>query len=103
MVTAQFVGLTETDRVRIAFTVDGRTAEALEGDIVLTALLVEGREVRQSEFGDGPRAGHCVMGACQDCWVWLAGGERIRACSTFVKPGLSVLTHNPERPWTNHA
>ena len=101
--TAQFVRVAEQGRPRIAFSVDGRAAEALEGDTVLTALLVTGRRVRQSEFGDGPRAGHCVIGACQDCWVWLADGKRLRACSTFVKPGLAVLTRNPEWPWTSPA
>ena len=99
----QFIRLAETNRARVAFTVDGRTVEALEGDTLLTALLVNGARVRESEFGDGPRAGHCVMGACQDCWVWLASGQRVRACSTFVSPGVSVLTRNPEWPWTHPA
>jgi NADH dehydrogenase/NADH:ubiquinone oxidoreductase subunit G len=32
------------------------------------------------------------MGACQDCWVWTAQGERVRACSTPAAPGMSIVT-----------
>jgi predicted molibdopterin-dependent oxidoreductase YjgC len=32
------------------------------------------------------------MGACQDCWVRLADGRRIRACTTLVSAGLAVAT-----------
>ena len=41
------------------------------------------------------RAGFCLMGACQDCWVWLADGPRVRACTTPVAEGMHVLTHAP--------
>ena len=97
---SQFVRVAEKSRPRVAITVDGASVEALEGDTVMTALLTSGRRLRESEFGDGPRAGFCVMGACQDCWVWLAGGERTRACTTFVAAGMAIFTHNPEWPWT---
>jgi predicted molibdopterin-dependent oxidoreductase YjgC len=33
-----------------------------------------------------------MMGACQDCRVQLADGERLRACTTFVEPGMRVRT-----------
>ena len=32
------------------------------------------------------------MGACQDCWVTLADGRRLRACTTAVLPGMAVET-----------
>ena len=88
----QLLRVAETDRPRVAITIDGVAAEALEGDTVLTALLVNGRRLRDSDFGDGPRAGFCLMGACQDCWVWSASGERLRACSIYVAPGLAIRT-----------
>lgn len=84
--------LGERDRPVVTITIDGAEHEALAGDTLLTALLTAGHRVRESEFGDGPRAGFCWMAACQDCWVWLADGRRVRACSTPVEPGLSVLT-----------
>jgi NADH dehydrogenase/NADH:ubiquinone oxidoreductase subunit G len=97
---AQFRRLAEHDRPRIRIVVDGRRCEALAGDTLLTALLTNGRRLRTSEFGDGPRAGFCLMGACQDCWMWTSGGERIRACTTTVTQGMSVLTNPPpEAMW----
>ncbi|RST53781.1 (2Fe-2S)-binding protein [Variovorax sp. MHTC-1] len=96
---ARFVRLAETDRPAIALQIDGQAASALAGDTLLVALLSNGRRVRDSEFGDGPRAGFCLMGACQDCWVWTPAGERLRACSTAVEAGMSVLTRPPAAHW----
>lgn len=79
--------------------IDGRPVRALAGDTLLVALLTHGPRVRDSEFGDGSRAGFCLMGACQDCWVWTESGERLRACSTPVREGLAVLTHPPASLW----
>jgi len=84
--------LTETEREPIAFVLDGRPAHALAGDTVLTAVLTQGERLRQSEFSAEPRAGFCLMGACQDCWVRNESGARFRACSTFVEGGMRLLT-----------
>lgn len=84
--------LAERDRPAVAFTLDGRPAQALAGDTVLTAVLTQGAQLRQSEFSGAPRAGFCMMGACQDCWIMTADAGRVRACTTFVKPGMAVLT-----------
>lgn len=94
----QFRRLAETHRHPVTIRIDGEPVTALIGDTLLTALLIHGRRVRVSEFGDGPRAGFCVMGACQDCWVSTAEGERLRACTTFVRDGLAILTTVPEGP-----
>jgi D-hydroxyproline dehydrogenase subunit gamma len=82
----------EIRRPIVSLCVDGLPVEALEGDTLLTALLSQGARLRVSEFGDGPRAGFCLMGACQDCWVWTADGERVRACTTPVSAGLDIVT-----------
>jgi len=79
-------------RDEIAFMLDGRACSALEGDTVLTALLTQGQRLRESDFSDAPRAGFCLMGACQDCWVQLESGERLRACTTPLLPGMQVRT-----------
>ncbi|MDB5781838.1 (2Fe-2S)-binding protein [Caballeronia mineralivorans] len=88
----QFVRLTEAHREQVGLTVDGVAITALTGDTVLSAILLHTRRVRDTEFSGEPRAGFCLMGACQDCWVQLEEGTRIRACSTFVKEGMHVLT-----------
>lgn len=99
--TGRFVRLGETHRSTITIFVDGRAVAALEGDTLLVAMLVSGRQLRQSEFDDGRRAGFCLMGACQDCWVWTVEGGRLRACTTPVSTGLSVRTGHPGPTWPN--
>jgi len=94
---AQLKRVAERDRAKVSLEVDGTTVQALEGDTLLTALLTNGKRLRESEFGDGPRAGFCLMGACQDCWVWTADGDRLRACSTPVVAGMRIQTRGT--PW----
>lgn len=100
---ARFVRLGESDRVAVGFVVDGEAVSALQGDTLLTAMLQHGGHVRQSEFGGEKRAGFCLMGACQDCWVWTADGARLRACSTEVAEGMAVSTKALELTWPNLA
>jgi predicted molibdopterin-dependent oxidoreductase YjgC len=88
----QFVRLTETDRPAVNFVLDGTSATALAGDTVLSAILLSTRRVRNTECSGEPRAGFCLMGACQDCWVQLEDGTRIRACSTIIKDGMRIQT-----------
>ena len=97
----RFIRLAETARARVRLVIDGQAAEALEGDTLMVAVLQNVRSLRESEFGDGKRAGFCLMGACQDCWVWTAQGERLRACTTEVKDGMSIVTKQPEATWPN--
>jgi predicted molibdopterin-dependent oxidoreductase YjgC len=75
----------------IPFTIDGEPAEAREGDLLLTAILLHRVSLRPFEFGEADRAGFCLMAACQDCWVSLAGSGRVRACTTRVEPGMAVV------------
>ncbi|MGQ0676804.1 MAG: (2Fe-2S)-binding protein [Rhodospirillales bacterium] len=93
MKSFQFYRLAERGRRRIGFFIDGAPAEALYGDTLLTAILVNARRLRRGEFDDTPRAGFCLMGACQDCWVRLEGGECLRACTTYLSDGMRVRTN----------
>ncbi|MFC5523319.1 (2Fe-2S)-binding protein [Polaromonas jejuensis] len=99
---ARFVRLAETGRPAITLQIDGASANALEGDTLLVALLSHGKRVRDSEFGDGTRAGFCLMGACQDCWVWDQTGQRLRACTTPAQAGMVISTRTPEATWPKH-
>ena len=72
--------------------VDGVEVKAHTGDSLLVAVLAAQHLLRRHEFSDEMRAGFCLMGACQDCWVWLADGQRVRACTTVVAAGMHVLT-----------
>lgn len=84
--------LVETARPSVSFVLDGRPVTALAGDTVLTAVLTQAAQLRRNEFGAEPRAGFCLMGACQDCWIATESGERLRACSTFIEAGMRLLT-----------
>ena len=88
----QFRRVAERERRRIAFTLDGVAAEALEGDTVLTAILTARSHLRVAEFAEAPRAGFCLMGACQDCWVATEAGAALRACTTYVAEGMAFVT-----------
>lgn len=101
--SSRFVRLAETGRARVRIVIDGLPVEALAGDTLLVAMLDNVRQLRESEFGDGLRAGFCLMGACQDCWVWTADGRRLRACTTVVADGMNLVTTQPEATWPNLA
>jgi len=101
--TGRFVRLAETGRAPVRFELDGKSAEALTGDTLLVAIVSNGTSVRSSEFGEERRAGFCLMGACQDCWVWTAAGERLRSCTTVVEEGMQIVTTQPEASWAKVA
>ncbi len=82
-------------RPRAQVWVDGVPVEAHAGQSVLTLLLARGHTVRRNEYSGEPRAGFCLMGACQDCWIWLAEDQRGRACTTPVVDGMRIFTAAP--------
>jgi aerobic-type carbon monoxide dehydrogenase small subunit (CoxS/CutS family) len=82
--------LAEGDRPAVNFTLDGAPASGLLGDTVLTAVLTCSEHLRGSDFSAQPRAGFCLMGACQDCWVRLGDGRRVRSCSTLLEAGEQI-------------
>jgi hypothetical protein len=87
-----FQRLQDQQRAAIEITVDGDRLQVLEGDTLLTAILTHRPHLRLHEIGDEPRSGFCLMGACQDCWVSDAAGNRLRACTTYVHAGLEIAT-----------
>lgn len=72
--------------------IDGRPVEARQGQTVLAVLLLNGNFVRKHDVDGSERAGFCLMGACQDCWVWFGPDRRGRACSTPVTEGMEICT-----------
>ena len=92
-----FGRLAPRDGAPILFTIDGAPAEAREGDLLLTAILLHRPALRRFEFGESHRAGFCLMAACQDCWVSLADGRRLRACTTLIESGMAVVIDGAAR------
>lgn len=91
----RLVRLAEVDRAPLRFFLDGAELQALTGDTVLSAVLSVAPALRRSEFGPEARAGFCLMGACQDCWIWQEEGPRLRACSTPLLEGMRLLSDAP--------
>jgi len=81
---------------RVSIRIDGQPAEAFAGESVLVAMLSLGAALRRHEADGAPRAGFCLMGACQDCWVWLPDGTRLRACTTRIESEMELLTEAPK-------
>lgn len=77
---------------------DGVAFHAQEGDSLLCAIATASEKLRVHEFDGKPRAGFCGMGVCQDCWIWVEGQQRVRACSTQVSDGLRLTTSQPAFP-----
>src|SRR5262245_12963517 len=98
IMTGRLVRAVVPDAAPVRLHVDDAEVAARAGDSVLVAVLAAGGELRRHEFGGEPRAGFCLMGACQDCWVWLADRARVRACTTPVSDGMRVLTRAPQFP-----
>lgn len=92
----QFVRVAQRAGRDIALTFDGLRIEARNGDSVLAALLGAGALVRRHDIDNAPRGGFCLMGACQDCWIWTADGGRIRACTTQARDGMTLFAGPPQ-------
>lgn len=90
--------LPRQDGPPVAFRIDGDACEARSGDTLLTAILSQRTWLRRSDVSGEPRAGFCQMGACQDCWVRLAGGDKVRACTTRLADGMHVLINWERTP-----
>jgi predicted molibdopterin-dependent oxidoreductase YjgC len=79
----------------IILRIDGAAVHAVSGQSLLAVLLLNGSIARRSEVAGEACAGFCLMGACQDCWVWTEAGERLRACTTSAAAGMAILTAPP--------
>ncbi|WP_374440704.1 (2Fe-2S)-binding protein [Stella sp.] len=97
--SGQLARVAEADRPIVRLTLDGQELPGLAGDTVLTVVLTQGRRLRDNEFEGRPRAGFCLMGACQDCWLWRPDGSRVRACSTPAEDGMALLSRSPLERW----
>jgi D-hydroxyproline dehydrogenase subunit gamma len=93
----QLQRVAEMDRQLVEIEIDGWQLSAMVGDTILVAMLTQRGLLRQKQEGEAAGAGFCLMGACQDCWVWLEDGRRVRACTTYVEPGLRIRTTWPDQ------
>jgi predicted molibdopterin-dependent oxidoreductase YjgC len=93
--TPRLVRALARESPRVTILIDGEAMGAFAGESLLVAMLSQATRLRTHETDGSPRAGFCLMGACQDCWMWRDDGHRLRACTTPVTEGLAVLTRPP--------
>lgn len=76
----------------VTIMVDGRPISAFAGESLAAALFAVGiRTLRRSPRAATPRGMFCLMGACQECLVWL-DGRRVTACEEPVREGMAITT-----------
>jgi predicted molibdopterin-dependent oxidoreductase YjgC len=86
------------DTPSVTIYLDGKPLPAHQGETVLAAVLCHADHLRRHDVDATPRAGFCLMGACQDCWVWFNDGGRGRACTILVRDGMWISTAPPALP-----
>jgi len=87
------------DRARpIAFTFDGRSIPAFEGDTIASALYASGRRTFSRSFKyHRPRGELCGCGQCANSLVQIGGRPGVRACAEPVVDGMAV-EHTNAKP-----
>ena len=93
--SARFVRVARWTSPTITISIDGEIVEVPKGQSILVSVLSHRAALRTQMVSSEPRAGFCLMGACQECWMWLDDGRRVRACTTTVDAGMAVCTTAP--------
>lgn len=73
------------------FTFDGRPIAAVKGESIAAALTAAGVKALGAARDGEARGVFCGMGVCQECLVVVDGRAGMRACSTAVADGMTVL------------
>jgi len=93
------LGKKETGNI-VTITVDGKTLEALKGEMILAALLAHGIRTNRKtrKFGEN-RGMFCGIGRCTDCIMTVNGVPNVRTCVTKVKEGMVIDTQTKLGEW----
>ncbi len=80
------------ERGKVRFTFDGRPCEAMEGEMISSALFANGIKIFSRHHKDGaPQGIFCANGQCAQCSV-IADGLTVKSCVTAVREGMRVET-----------
>jgi sarcosine oxidase subunit alpha len=78
-------------RKKISITVDGRSLDVLDGEILAAALWANGFISLGHNPSNGSHRGlYCGIGHCYECRVTLDDVEDIRSCLIRVRDGMRV-------------
>lgn len=96
--TARFHRVLPAQGRTVSVWIENERVEALEGESLL-AVILSRRDSLPGDGPDGARAGFCLMGACQECWVQVAHAGPVRACTTKVADGMRIGPHATDFGW----
>lgn len=84
----------------VTITVDNKKMAAMEGEMILAALLGAGIRVNRftSKYNQ-PRGLFCGIGQCTDCVMIVNGIPNVRTCVTPVKEGMVIETQYSRGKW----
>ena len=79
------------DERRVVLRFEGEPVQALEGQMLATALMASGVTVFRSTPESGAQRGPlCLMGVCFECLVEIDGRPNQQACMVTVREGMQV-------------
>lgn len=80
------------ERRTVSFSFDGRRCEALDGEMLSSALFANGiRIFSRHQKDSAPQGIFCANGQCAQCSV-IADGHTVKSCVTPVMEGMNVET-----------
>ena len=89
--THPVLDISTTGRKHVTITVDGRSLDVLEGEILAAALWANGFISLGHNPSDGSHRGmYCGIGHCYECRVTVDGVEDVRSCLIRVRDGMRV-------------
>ena len=78
---------------KIKVIINGQEVIAYEGETLLATMIASGiKLIRRSSVLNEPRGGLCGMGVCYDCLVTINNVPNIRACMSYAKEGMEIIT-----------
>ena len=78
-------------RKKVSITVDGRSLDVLEGEILAVALWANGFiSLGHNPVNGSHRGMYCGIGHCYECRVTVDDMEDVRSCLIRVREGMRV-------------
>jgi sarcosine oxidase subunit alpha len=85
------------NRRTVTITVDGKSLDVIEGEILAAALWANGyNSLGHNPNADCPRGMYCGIGHCYECRVTVDGVEDVRSCLTPVREGMRIFLQRSE-------
>jgi len=84
----RLIPINTREEVTIHF--NGKEVQTRLGETLSAALLAAGYRILRYNQSGSPRGMFCGMGACFECLVKVNSQSSVRACQTYIEPGMVV-------------